>query len=175
MKIIVWLGNPWKQYEKTRHNVWFMFLDYLQDKNNFEDFRYESKFSWEISSWKIWWEKIILLKPQTFMNLSWESLLKIIQFYKLSNKDFLVIYDDKDIDFWKIRFREKWRAWGHNWIKNIIKFFKEDFDRIKIWVWYDNKYDVSDWVLSKFQEEELIDLENKIFPNIEKNLKQKIS
>jgi len=174
MKIIVWLWNPWKKYEKTRHNVWFMFLDFFAQKNNFEKFIPESKFSWEISSWKINWEKIILLKPQTFMNLSWESLQKIINFYKLDTKDFIVIYDDKDMDFWKIRFREKGSAWGHNGIKNIIKYFKQDFFRIKIWVWYNKKYDVSDWVLSNFSEEELIDLENEIFPETSKILENKI-
>ena len=177
MKIIVWLWNPWKEYENTRHNVWFMFLDFLlktEEFKNFSEFSSESKFAWEISSWKINWEKIILLKPQTFMNLSWESLQKIMNFYKLTSKDFIVIYDDKDLDFWKIRFREKGSAWGHNWIKSIIKYFKESFDRIKIWIWYDKKYEVSSWVLSKFSEEELIDLENEVFPKAKEILLEKI-
>ena len=174
MKVIIWLWNPWKSYEKTRHNVWFMFLDFFAWKNNFEEFSYESKFGWEISTGKIWAEKIILLKPQTFMNLSWESLQKICQFYKLTSENFIVIYDDKDMDFGKIRFREKGSSWGHNWIKSITKYFWDEFDRIKIGVWYDKKYEVSDWVLSKFKEEELIDLDNEIFDESLKILEKKL-
>lgn len=165
MKIIVWLWNPWEKYEKTRHNIWFMFLDYFVDKNNFEWFKYESKFKWEISSWSYKDEKIVLLKPLTFMNLSWESLRKIYDFYKIEKRDFIVIYDDISLDFWKIRFRKKWSAWWHNWIKDIIRYFGEDFKRIKIWVWLDKRYEVSDYVLSKFKEEELIELNNDIFKN----------
>ncbi len=174
MKIIIWLWNPWKQYEKTRHNVWFMFLDFFAKKNNFEEFSYESKFSWEISKWRFWKEKTILLKPQTFMNLSWESLNKICQFYKMDSEDFIVIYDDKDMDFWKIRFRDKGSAWWHNGIKSIIKYFWSDFDRIKIWVWYDRRYEVSNWVLSNFKEEEQIDLETEIFVEVTEKLEEKI-
>ena len=163
MKLIIWLWNPWDKYKSTRHNVWFMFLDYLKEKENFSDFKYESKFKADISSGFFLWEKTILVKPQTFMNLSWESVQKIANFYKLENQNFVVIYDDISMDFWKIRFRRKWSAWGHNGIKDIIRYFWDVFDRIKVWVWLNDKYEVSDWVLSKFKEEELIDLENDIF------------
>ncbi len=163
MKLIVWLGNPWDKYKQTRHNIWFMFLDYLKQKEKFNEFNFESKFKWEISSWILNWEKTILLKPQTFMNLSWESIKKVFDFYKLSIDDLIIIYDDMSMDFWKLRYRENWSAWWHNWIKDIIRLFWQDFKRIKIWIWYDQKYEVSDWVLSKFIEEELIDLENEIF------------
>lgn len=174
MKIIVWLWNPGEKYAKTKHNVWFLFLDFLKEKNNFSDFFYESKFKWEISSWFFSWEKTILLKPQTFMNLSWESVRKIFDFYKIDISDFIIIFDDLSMDFWKIRFREKWSAWGHNGIKDIIRFFKEDFKRIKIWIWFNPKFEVSDWVLSKFSEEELIDFSRDIFPEVEKLLEEKI-
>jgi len=163
MKLIVWLWNPWKQYEKTRHNVWFIFLNKLAYEKNFSDFKLESKFKWEISEWRLEWEKTILLKPQTYMNLSWESLRKIVDFYKIDLEDIVIIYDDKDMDFWKIRFRETWSAWGHNWIKSIISHFGKDFKRVKIWIWYDNKYDVSDWVLWKFNEEELWEINSEIY------------
>ncbi len=174
MKLIIWLWNPWEQYQKTRHNVWFMFLDYLKEKENFPEFKYESKFKAEISSWIFLWEKTILLKPQTYMNLSWESLQKITNFYKIPTEDLIVIYDDLSMDLWKVRFRSKWSAWWHNWIKSIINFFWETFNRIKIWVWIDKKYEVSDWVLSKFKEEELIDLENEIFKETLEKLKENI-
>lgn len=174
MKLIVWLWNPWDKYKNTRHNVWFMFLDFFAEKQSFTNFKFESKFKAEISSGILNWEKIILLKPQTFMNLSWESLRKIFDFYKLNLDDIIVIYDDMSMDFWKTRFREKWSAGWHNWIKDIIKHFWDIFNRIKIWVWFNNKFEVSDWVLSKFSEEELIDLENPIFKDTYKILIEKI-
>lgn len=163
MKLIIWLWNPWKQYEKTRHNIWFMFLDFFISRNNFSDFKLESKFKWEISEWIFEWEKSILLKPQTYMNLIWESLIKIINFYKIELENIIVIYDDLSLEFWKIRFREKWSAWGHNWIKDIIKHFWQNFKRIKIWIWFNDNYEVSDWVLSKFSNNEIEKLEGEIF------------
>lgn len=174
MKLIVWLWNPGKQYEKTRHNIWFMFLDFFAWKNSFSEFKKETKFKWKISTGIFEWEKTILLKPQTYMNLSWESIRKIVDFYKIDIEDIIVIYDDKDMDFWKIRFRETWSAWGHNWIKSIISHFSKDFKRIKIWIWYDNKYDVSDWVLSKFNEEELKEINSDIYEKSLEILKKNI-
>ncbi len=166
MKLIVWLWNPWVQYKNTRHNVWFLFLDAFAEKNNFSDFKLESKFKWEISTWINAWEKTILLKPTTYMNLSWESLRKIVDFYKINLADITIIYDDMSMDFWKIKTRDKWSAGWHNWIKSIISHFWDIFKRIKIWVWFNDNYEVSDWVLSKFTNEELGKLESKIFPEI---------
>lgn len=163
MKIIVWLWNPWKEYEKTKHNVWFMFLDYFQKLNKFSDFSFESKFKAEISSGIYSWEKTLLVKPQTYMNLSWDSIISIMNFYKIDKNDFIVIYDDLSMDFSKLRFRDKWSAGWHNWVKSIIKHLWEEFKRIKVGIGFDSRFEVSDWVLSKFSEEELIDLENDVF------------
>lgn len=165
MKLIVWLGNPWNNYEDTKHNVWFMFLDYFKNINKFDDFKFESKFKAELSSWIYKWEKTLLIKPQTFMNLSWDSIISITNFYKIDINNVIVIYDDLSMDFWKLRFRDKWSAWWHNWIKSIIKHFWENFKRIKIGIWFNDKFEVSDWVLSKFSEEEIIDLNNDVFKN----------
>ena len=170
MKLIVWLGNPWNNYENTKHNVWFMFLDYFKNINKFDDFKFESKFKAELSSWIYKWEKTLLIKPQTFMNLSWDSIISITNFYKIDINDVIVIYDDLSMDFWKLRFRDKWSAWWHNWIKSIIKHFWENFKRIKIGIWFNDKFEVSDWVLSKFSEEEIIDLNNDVFKNTNMNL-----
>lgn len=163
MKIIVWLWNPWIQYEKTKHNLGFLFLDWLVDKENFEDFKLESKFKWLISYWIFEGEKVILLKPITYMNLSWESLRLIMDFYKLKLDDLIVIYDDISMEFWKVRFRKTGTAWWHNWIKSIISHIWSDFKRIKVWIWFDEKFDVSDWVLSKFKKDELNEFEKDIF------------
>jgi len=170
MKLIIWLWNPWKEYEKTRHNVWFIFLDWLKNDLNINiDFKNESKFKAEIIETNIFWEKTIFLKPQTFMNLSWESVLKIMSFYKIEKKDIIIIFDDISLDFEKIRFRESGSAWGQNWVKSIINHIWEEFMRIKIGIGYDQKWDLSDWVLSKFSTQELEKLESKIFLEV-KNL-----
>ncbi len=164
MKLIVWLWNPWKEYEKTRHNVWFLFLDFLKEKLNiWEDFQKEDKFKWEIIFTFINWEKTILLKPQTYMNLSWESVIKIMNFYKIDISDIIVIFDDISLESWKIRFRRSWSAGGQNWIKSIISNIWESFKRIKIGIWQDKRYDLSDWVLSKFNLEELQNLQKQTF------------
>lgn len=174
MKLIIWLWNPWDKYKYTRHNVWFMFINYFAKKENFPDFKYESRFKADYCSWIFQWEKTILLKPQTFMNLSWEAIQKIVNFYKIEKEDFIVVYDDFSMDFSKIRYRNKWSAWWHNGVKDIIKYFSKDFKRIKVWVWLDEKYEISDWVLSRFKEEELIDLENDVFSSVYDMLEDKI-
>lgn len=174
MKLIIWLWNPWDKYKNTRHNLGFLFLDYLKQKYKFSEFLNEPKFKWEISTWILNWEKTILLKPQTFMNLSWESVTKIVNFYKIDKKDLIVIFDDLSMDFWKIRFREKGSAWGHNGIKDMIKYFSDEFDRIKVWIWFNEKFEVSDWVLSKFRDEEIDELEDRVYKNIYDLLIQKL-
>lgn len=151
-----------------------MFLDYFVEKNNFEDFKMESRFKAEISSWNFKWEKTILLKPQTFMNLSWESIRKITDFYKISLEDWVVVYDDMSMDFWKLRFRDKWSAGWHNWIKSIITHLWWEFDRIKVWVWFNDNFEVSDWVLSKFTGEEIDELNDEIFSRTLELLEEKM-
>jgi len=163
MKLIIWLWNPWTKYERTRHNAWFLFLDFFRYKKNFEIFKEQKKFFWEISVSSIEWEKIILLKPMTFMNNSWNSVLSIKNFFKIDIKNIIIIYDDKDICFWNIRFREEWSSWWHNWIKDIIDALNtQKIARIKIWVAYKNSkiQDTANFVLSKFTNDEIKDLEN---------------
>lgn len=172
MKIIVWLWNPWNEYKNTRHNVWFLFIDYFQNKYNFESFKIDKKFNIEMSTWTYNWEKIILVKPLTFMNLSWQSILKLMSFYKIVKDDIVIISDDTSMNFWKIRFRDKWSAGWHNWLKSIIQQIWEEFKRIKIWVWFDTKYELSNWVLWNFSEEEQNNLDD-TFLEVEKILIEK--
>ena len=174
MKLIVGLWNPGDKYRDTRHNLGFIFLDLFRENNEFWDWKYESKFTAEISLGMLNGEKTLLVKPQTFMNLSGESLAKICSYYKLSSQDFIVIYDDISMDFWKIRVRETGSAGWHNGIKSIIQYFKLDWQRIKVWVGMDDRYGVSDWVLSKFSAEELIDIDNEIYDQLAAELKKKI-
>lgn len=172
MKLIVWLWNPGDKYRDTRHNLGFIFLDKYREENSFSDWKYESKFTAEICSGIIAWEKTFLVKPQTFMNLSGDALAKICSFYKLTAEDFVVIYDDISMEFWKIRVRETGSAGWHNWVKSIIQHFKTDWNRIKVWVWEPGKYEVSDWVLSKFTADELIDIDTEIYDKISIELKK---
>lgn len=174
MKIIVWLWNPWDKYKETRHNIWFMFIEYLKSKYGFDDFK-DSKFKALISEGIFNWEKTILVKPMTYMNLSWESVALIMNFYKLNlEEDLLVVFDDISMEFWKLRFRETWTDGWHNGIKSIIKsFWSKDFKRIKIWIWKDQNYETSDWVLSKFKKDEILEINDIIIPEAIKLLKEK--
>lgn len=163
MKLIVWLGNPWKEYANTRHNVGFLFADFLRNSWGFEDWK-DSKFKGVISEGTLKWEKIILLKPTTFMNLSGESVSALVNFYKIPLGNILVLSDDIDMDFWKIRFREKWSSGGQNGLKSIAQnLWTEEFARQKIGIGRDDRYSVSDWVLSKFTSEEGDCLNKEVF------------
>lgn len=175
MKLIIWLGNPWTQYEKTRHNVGFLFLDFLVEKNNFSwVWKNEGKFKAEIFETFLNAEKTIFVKPQTFMNLSGESVLKLMSFYKIPKNDIIVIFDDISLEPGKIRFRETGSAWGQNGVKSIISHIGEDFKRIKIGIGQDKTWDLSDWVLSKFSSEELETLQKEIFPKASDILFEKL-
>ncbi|MBS9775117.1 aminoacyl-tRNA hydrolase [Candidatus Gracilibacteria bacterium] len=173
MKLIIGLGNPGMAYKKTRHNIGFMFLDYFVDKNNYGQFHYESKFKGDILTTNIGGEKIIFLKPQTFMNLSGESVQKVVNYYKIDNKDIIVVFDDITMVFGKLRFRQKGSYGGQNGAGDIIKHIGEEFGRIKIGIGFDKKYNLSDWVLSKFTEEEFINIDNEVFPKVEEMLEEK--
>lgn len=167
MKLIIWLWNPGEKYKNTRHNVWFLFLDFLQEKLNISwSFEEVSKFKAEILETNINSEKTLLVKPLTFMNLSGESVLKLLSFYKIEKKDIIVIFDDISLEPGKIRFRESGSAGWQNGVKSIISNIGEDFKRIKIGIGHDKKWDLSDWVLSKFSGEELEKFKKETFPEV---------
>lgn len=152
MFLIVGLGNPGKEYDNTRHNIGFKAIDFLSREYNIE--LNGEKFKGIYGQGFIKNEKVILLKPTTYMNLSGESVRAIIDFYKLTNEDILVIYDDISLDVGKLRIREKGSAGGHNGIKSIIAHLGTDvFSRIKIGVGQP-KGDLVNHVLGKFSKEE---------------------
>ena len=157
MKLIVGLGNPGKQYENTRHNIGFIAVDNLRKKMNISDER--EKFQALVSEKNIDGEKVIFLKPQTFMNLSGNSVIEIVNFYKLDpKKDIIVIYDDMDLSFGDIRIREKGSSGGHNGIKSIISHIGEEFIRIKCGIGAKEK-DAIEHVLGEFNQTEQKDLD----------------
>jgi PTH1 family peptidyl-tRNA hydrolase len=150
MKVIVGLGNPGKKYENTRHNIGFAALDYIAEKEGIDI--NTGKHKALVGTGYMGGEKVLLVKPQTFMNLSGESLRPIMDFYKLEPEDFLVIFDDIDLDVGRLRIRKKGSAGGHNGIKSIISHLGSmEFPRIKIGVGAKPKgYDLADYVLGHF-------------------------
>lgn len=136
MKLIAGLGNPGDKYLFTRHNIGFMALDFFRELNDInENFKFENKFNGNIIKTNINNESIILLKPSTFMNLSGESIRRVIDFYKIKIDDILVIYDDISLNLGTMRFRSSGSDGGHNGIKNIIKILGTNkFDRLKLGV-----------------------------------------
>ena len=154
MKVIAGLGNPGKEYENTKHNVGFRVIDKIAAENGIKvnKFKYKAL----VGEGKINGEKVMLVKPQTYMNLSGESIKEILMFYKVPAKDFLVIYDDTSLPLSAIRIRQKGSAGGHNGIKNIINMLGGDtFDRIKVGIGEKpNGWDLADYVLSKFSKDD---------------------
>ncbi len=130
MKLIVGLGNPGSKYNKTRHNIGFDVIDYLAEELGVSNFR--DKFNADLGEAVVDGEKVFLLKPMTFMNLSGDSIREAVKFYKLDPiEDLIVIYDDMDITLGKLKIKRKGRAGGHNGIKSIISHLGDEFIRIK--------------------------------------------
>ena len=156
--LIVGLGNPGARYECTRHNAGFMVLDYiakfLKVKINV------SKFKALFSMATISKESVILLKPQTFMNASGESVLDCMQYYKIPPEKLVLIFDDVSLDMGTIRIKRSGSCGGHNGVKSIINLIgTDDFPRIKIGVGAKPEgWDLPSWVLSKFSADELDDI-----------------
>ncbi len=158
MKIIVGLGNPTDKYAGTRHNVGFSVIDELAEKYNIgmDGKKHKAIYGTGI----IGGEKVILVMPQTYMNLSGESVREYYDYFKLATSDIIVVYDDIDLEVGQLRIREKGSAGGHNGMKNIITHLGSDaFARIRVGVGKKpNNYDLADWVLSRFSKEELPDI-----------------
>lgn len=156
MFLVVGLGNPGDKYDGTRHNIGFETIDYISRKYNIDVTRV--KFKGVIGEGFIGGEKVILLKPTTYMNLSGESVREAMSFYKLTEEDIVIIYDDISLEVGKIRIREKGSAGGHNGIKSIISNINTDvFPRIKIGVGQPTG-DLVSHVLGRFSKEEAEDL-----------------
>ncbi|MDY4078220.1 MAG: aminoacyl-tRNA hydrolase [Clostridium sp.] len=153
MFLIVGLGNPGREYENTRHNIGFAAMDVIAEKYNIDINR--TKFKGEYGEGFINGNKVILLKPYTFMNLSGESVREAIDFYKLTEEQVLIIYDDISLELGRLRIREKGSAGGHNGIKSIINHMGTDvFTRIKIGVGAP-KGDLVNHVLGRFSKDEV--------------------
>ncbi len=155
MKIIAGLGNPTKQYEGTRHNVGFSVIYRLADKYNIK--MNIARHKALIGTGVIAGEKVMLVMPQTYMNLSGEAVGEIMRYYKAEPSDLIITYDDIDLDVGKLRIRAKGSAGGHNGMKSIIAHVgSEEFDRVRVGIGHKPpEFDLADYVLSRFGKDEL--------------------
>lgn len=154
MKLIVGLGNPGKQYEQTRHNIGFEVIEELSRGFNIPLNQSKHKGLYGMGFYK--GEKILLLKPLTYMNLSGESIRAVMDYYDIALEDFLVIYDDLDLPVGKIRLRQKGSPGGHNGIKSTVAHLgTQQFNRIRIGIDRpESGMSVPDYVLGRFRKEE---------------------
>ena len=154
--IIVGLGNPGDKYEKTRHNAGFMFLDWMAAKCGFSINR--SKYKSLCADATVAGKRVIIMKPQTFMNASGEAVIEAAKFYKIPAEKVIVISDDITLDVARLRVRRKGSHGGHNGLKNIILHLGTDnFPRLRIGVGLKPHpdYDIIDWVLGNLSAEDI--------------------
>lgn len=159
MHLIAGLGNPGEKYQNTRHNAGFMTIDALQTALSFDNLKEESKFKSAITTGMWQEEKIILAKPLTFMNLSGEAVQAISSFYKIPTEKIIIIYDDIDLPFGKIRIRQEGSPGTHNGMKSITQHIGTQFPRVRIGI--ESRGDTSpeqisthDFVLGNFNKQE---------------------
>lgn len=155
MNVIIGLGNPGLKYADTKHNIGFMVIDKLAKDYNINVVKFKHKAF--IGEGSIMGKKVMLVKPQTYMNLSGESVREILQFYKIPIENSIIVFDDIDLPPGSTRIREKGSAGGHNGVKNIISHLGTDeFTRVKVGVGEKpNGWDLADYVTSKFPQDDL--------------------
>lgn len=157
MKLVVGLGNPGEKYDNTRHNVGFIIIDRMVDSvKKTTDFQFDKKTNSEILKTNIDNESVILVKPQTFMNLSGESVQKLMQFYKIKPEDVWVVSDDLNLELGTVRIRKGGVDGGHNGLKSIINNIGKDFYRVRVGIGSNREAGIAseDYVLQKFSSEE---------------------
>jgi PTH1 family peptidyl-tRNA hydrolase len=160
MKLIVGLGNPGKEYTNTRHNVGFNFLDYYLDSKNITD-TWSKKFDGLYIQTSLNGEKVIFLKPQTFMNLSGNSVRKVMDYFNIEVDDLLVISDDLDLSIGNFKLRPSGTSGGHNGLKSIESSIgTNSYKRLKIGISNDKGIDTKDYVLGNLSKEDKDTLNN---------------
>ena len=167
MYLIVGLGNPENDYANTRHNMGFNVINKISEMCNIKVSK--NKFDAFYGMGEINGRKVILLKPQTYMNLSGESIIKFKKFYKIQNKEIIVIYDDIDLDVGKIRLKAKGSSGTHNGMKSVIEHLKtEEFIRVRVGISSpEHKEDMINYVIGPIpkREKELLDKSTDVAAN----------
>ena len=162
--LIVGLGNPGREYEKTRHNAGFIAMDFFANK---KAIGYVEKFGGLFNKIRVGDNEVFLLKPLTYMNNSGQSVIQVVNFYKINPSDVVVMHDDMDIPVGDVRYKTKGSAGGHNGIKSIIQHLgTQEFKRVKIGVSKPVEMNVVDYVLGKFSKEDRKLIDNVIETNV---------
>lgn len=158
MKLVVGLGNPGDRFEKTRHNLGFLVLDQLAKRHHFSiNIRKKKSL---IGKMRLNNDKIIILKPQTFINLSGEAVLYMASFLRIQPEDIVVVCDDANLEFGKLSVRKYGSSGGHNGVKSLIKFLKADnFPRVRLGIGRPDMISMESHVLSDFSKSELSQLQ----------------
>ena len=168
--LIVGLGNPGEQYQHTRHNVGFMTVDAIASENGFPEFA--EKGNALITANRFGDNNVVLLKPQTFMNLSGKAVGPIVSFFKIPNDNIIVIHDDLDVKVGSIKVKQGGSAGGHNGLKSIDSFISNNYWRVRIGIGRPKlKNEVVDYVLNKLNKDELSVI-GATFDRISHNLKK---
>jgi len=155
MKLIIGLGNPGKKYENTRHNVGFRVVDQLSREVKAPDFVLDKKFEAEVSETKIGEDRVILVKPQTFMNLSGKTVSKLAGFYKIESQNVWVVADELDLPLGVIRIRDNNKTSTHNGVKNIIETLgTSEFARFRLGIKTETMLSAEAFVLEYFKTNE---------------------
>ena len=167
MKLILGQGNPGPDYAKTRHNVGFLALDFYADANHLK-FQPKTKFHADIAEMTLDGNKVLFAKPTTFYNETGQSARATADFYKIAPEDILVIHDELALPFGTLRTREKGSDAGNNGIKSLNAHLGETYARIRVGTWNEiaDRAGSFDFVLSKFNEDEMVKLQKDIFPKI---------
>ena len=162
MKLIVGLGNFPKEYDNTRHNVGFAMIDKIQENGIFSSWQENKKFKGQIATGTFENEECILLKPSTYMNLSGESVGLVMKFYKLKPQDLIVIHDEVDFEFGVVKTSTSRNSAGHNGIKSINSYVAEGYNRVRVGIGRPkhDSHNITNYVLGKFTESELNEMEN---------------
>jgi len=166
MKLIIGLGNPGEEYQKTRHNAGFLAVDKIVSRcSDIPTFNFRSKFKAEISQGIINNEKVILVKPMTFMNNSGQAVQAVLDYYKINPKNIIIIHDDLDIPLGEFKISKNKNSGGHKGVQSIIDCLgTKDFMRIRIGIDTERnkKIPTEKFVLEKFNEEEMRKIEGVI-------------
>ncbi len=161
MFVIAGLGNPGRKYENTRHNMGFLVIDRIAEKSGINVNKL--KFRALVGDGVISGRKVLLVKPQTYMNLSGESLREVVDYYGVEPEDVLVIYDDFDLETGALRIRKKGSAGSHNGMKSVISHLQsEDFPRIRIGIGRSGSLDWKDFVIGKVGRDEKKSIEDAV-------------
>ncbi len=158
MYIIVGLGNPGRKYQGTRHNVGFDAIDYIAEQHGIRVGKLKHQAL--LGEGRIAGQRVLLVKPQTYMNLSGQAVSSLLRYYKLNRDQLFVIYDDIDLPLGALRIRQKGSAGTHNGMRNIIYLLRrDDFPRFRIGIGKSDKIALRDFVLTRYQKDEVAPME----------------